>query len=235
MDLELIYEDEYLVAVNKPPDLLVHATRLFPGERYACLQMLRDQLGHRVFTVHRLDRKTSGVLLFCKESGFQAEVDGLFREKRVTKTYAAVVRGWIEEPFTSERPLRKPDTEVIQDAVSHFTPMEKAELPEAVGRYDTARLCLVGVKPETGRTHQIRRHLKHAAHPILGDTVHGDGRYNTFARGSLACGRMCLHAVSLSFVHPFLGEPVEIKAPMEAQMASMCRRLGWGARVDAFM
>jgi tRNA pseudouridine65 synthase len=229
--LDIIYEDERYVAINKPNGLLVHRTRIAEEKKEFALQMLRDQLGCQVYAVHRLDRGTSGVLLFAKSPEATSPMVKAFEAKDVTKTYYAIVRGYTAEQETIDSPIR-PDKDhkhkAPQDAVTHYTRLATIELPIPVGRYSTARYSLVQVQPETGRMHQIRKHFAHIRHYIVGDKRHGDWRHNEMFREQLQSPFLLLHAAKLSFTHPFSAEPLIIEAPMPQNMHRLCLQFGWG-------
>lgn len=228
--LEIIYEDERYVAVNKPNGLLVHRTRIAEEKKEFALQMLRDQLGYPVYTAHRLDRGTSGVLLFGKDPEAVSPIVKAFEEKQVDKVYYAIVRGYTPEKDTIDSPIR-PDKDhrhkAPQEAVTHFERLATVELPIPVGRYSTARYSLVKVMPETGRMHQIRKHFAHIRHYIVGDKRHGDWRHNQMFREQLESPIMLLHAAALSFKHPFQEINIEIKAPLPAHFERLCFQFGW--------
>lgn len=229
--LEIIYEDAHYVAINKPNGLLVHRTRIAEEKKEFALQLLRDQLGYKVHAVHRLDRGTSGVLLFAKSAEATAPLVQAFAERQLDKTYLAVVRGYAPEAGTIDSPIR-PDKDHAgkepQEAVTHFTRLGTIELPIPVGRYQTARYSLVKVKPETGRMHQIRKHFAHLRHYIVGDKKHGDWRHNRMFLETLESPFMLLHAVSLTFEHPFTSETIAIKAPLPENMRRLCEQFSWG-------
>ncbi len=192
--------------------------------------MVREQIGEFVYPVHRLDRPTSGVLLFALSS----EVARLIQEEwhQADKTYWALVRGWLKEPVLVDHPLKGmsdygQDTSTSQEAQTLFTPINKVEIDAAIDRYPKSRFSWIEAKPMQGRTHQIRRHLKHLSHPIIGDARYGKGNYNRYFSSELACHRLLLHAVSLKLRHPISGENIEISAPIEGDMAHLFGRLGF--------
>lgn len=228
--LEIIYQDEWYVAINKPNGLLVHRTRIAEEKKEFALQMLRDQLGYLLYPVHRLDRGTSGVLLFAKSPEAAAPMVKAFEDKQVEKSYFAIVRGYAPEAQTIDNPIR-PDKDhknrAPQDAITHFTRLGTVELPIPVGRYATSRYSLVRVSPETGRMHQIRKHFAHIRHYIVGDKRHGDWRHNKMFLEELASPCLLLHAANLYFTHPYTGEPISIKAQMPENMLRLCNRFGW--------
>jgi tRNA pseudouridine65 synthase len=235
--LELLYADEHVVAVRKPAGLLVHRSMIDRRETRFALQIVRDQLGRRVYPVHRLDKPTSGVLLLALSSESAQGLTSSFTAGDVDKTYLAVVRGVTDEEGVIDHPLlEEPDRmtdararsdKAPREAVTDFRRLAAAELPFAVGRYPTSRYSLVEAKPRTGRRHQLRRHLKHLFHPIVGDTKYGEGRHNRFFREELDCRRMLLAAVELFFPHPVTRERIVVRAPVKGEFAAVIERLGW--------
>ncbi|WP_370589834.1 pseudouridine synthase [Rufibacter sp. LB8] len=238
MELEILYEDAQYVAINKPNGLLVHRTRMAEEQKEFALQLLRDQLGIKVFPLHRLDRGTSGVLLFAKSAEAAAPLVQAFTDRQPDKTYVAVVRGYAPEAGTVDSPIR-PDRDnglkEPQDAVTHFSRLATVELPIAVGRYQTARYSLVKVKPETGRMHQIRKHFAHLRHYIIGDKKHGDWRHNLMFLEQLQSPTMLLHAASLIFEHPFTQQQIKITAPLPENMKQICQQFGWPASLETIL
>lgn len=230
MGLDIIYEDEHYVAINKPHGLLVHRTRIAEEKKEFALQMLRDQLKQKVYPLHRLDRGTSGVLLFAKSPEAATPLVQQFEERETGKVYYAIVRGYTPEAATIDNPIR-PDKDhqhkLPQDAVTHYTRLATIELPIPVGRYATARYSLVQVKPETGRMHQIRKHFAHIRHYIIGDKKHGDWRHNKMFLEELNCPHMLLHAAELRFMHPYTGKDVLVKAPLSPTITRMCSQFSW--------
>ncbi|GGK78619.1 pseudouridine synthase [Rufibacter glacialis] len=228
--LEIIFEDAHYVAINKPNGLLVHRTRIAEEKKEFALQILRDQLGYRLFPLHRLDRGTSGVLLFAKSAEATAPVVKAFSDRQPDKTYFAVVRGYAPEEGTIDSPIR-PDKDHqhkdAQEAITHFKRLATVELPIPVGPYQTARYSLVKIKPETGRMHQLRKHFAHLRHYIIGDKKHGDWRHNRMFLEELRSQSLLLHAASLQFEHPFTGESIEIKAALPENMRRLCQQFSW--------
>lgn len=230
--LRMLYRDEYLVAVHKPAGLLVHRTVIDADERRFCVQMLRDQIGQPVYPCHRLDKPTSGVLLFALDKDTLRSVNAAFSEGHVGKVYQAVVRGWINQPGKLDYPLRPleeearyGDPDAARSAVTSYAPLKWYSVPETVGRYSSARYSLVKLSPETGRPHQLRRHLAHLRHPIVGDTRHGDGSQNRFFREYFDCHRLLLTALSLSLDHPATGERLLIESAPDNCFDAVLRKL----------
>jgi tRNA pseudouridine65 synthase len=209
--LEVIYQDEYLVAVNKPHGLLVHRSHIAADASEFAIQLLRDQLGMKVFPVHRIDRKTSGVLLFALNEDMNRIMQEAFMNKKVKKKYLALVRGFtpasgvIDYALTNEKGK-------VQDAITHFTTLKTYELPIPFGKQETSRYSLLEVNPETGRMHQIRKHFAHIFHPIIGDRPHGCNKQNKLFLERWNMNTMLLHASEISFEHPIIAQSVTIKA-----------------------
>lgn len=235
--LEIIYQDEYLIAVNKPAGMLVHRSWLDRHETQFVMQTLRDQIGQHVFPLHRLDRPTSGVLLFALSSDIAKVCAPLFAEHRIEKTYFAVVRGWIEEGGRLDYALKKERDKVadkqaslednIQEAITDYQPLNQVELPYSTGRFETSRFCLVEMKPLTGRKHQLRRHMAHLRHPIIGDTSHGDGKQNRLFRDNLDAHRLMLHAGQVEFIHPLTKQKVCITAKFDEVWLKLLSQFQW--------
>jgi tRNA pseudouridine65 synthase len=233
--LEILYRDEYMVAIAKPSGLLVHRTPLDAWATGFALQRLRDQLGRTVYPVHRLDKATSGVLLFALDPDVLAQLSAAFERAAVSKRYLAIVRGWPPETLKIDHALRRlkdvrsgrPPAAALQPAVTALRRLATAELPVRVDRYPTSRYALVALEPLTGRHHQLRRHLKHVGHPIVGDTTYGQGRHNRLFRSRFGSQRLLLAAVSLRLCHPRSGERLEINAPPAADFARVAAGLGW--------
>lgn len=226
-ELPILYRDERYIAVSKPPNLLVHRSPISQDETFL-LQRLRDQIGRRVYPVHRLDRPTSGVIVFGLDSEAAAALCAGFEERGVEKRYLAVVRGWTDEEGLIDYPLREEKWMEEQQAQTAYRRLATVSLPIPVGRYPEARYSLLQVRPLTGRFHQIRKHFHHIFHPLVGDTTHGEGRHNRLFREHFGIRRLLLHAQGLSFHHPYSGEALNIEAPVGEELERLFERLGWG-------
>ena len=224
----ILFRDEDFIAIHKPPGLLVHRSWI-SEDRVFLLQLLRDQLGKRIYPVHRLDRATSGVILFAFSPQAASALQQELEKSSTVKRYHAVVRGWIHEEGVIDHSLRDRDEEGSQPkaALTRYRPLATVELPHAVGRYSTARYSLVEVQPLSGRRQQIRKHLKHIAHPVIGDTTHGRGEHNRFFRQRFGCRRLLLQARELCFSHPRSGDEISIRAAPEPGWDAVMRELGW--------
>jgi tRNA pseudouridine65 synthase len=214
-----------MVAIDKPSGLVVHRSAL-AGDRQTCLSLLRGQLGRWVYPVHRLDRGTSGVLVFCLDPESARPLAEAFAAGLVKKSYLALVRGVLPESGVIDRPLAEEGRAALP-ALTRFRRLAQVELPRAVGRYPTSRYSLARVEPATGRWHQIRRHLEGISHPIVGDVTQGDGRHNRFFREEYGARRLQLHAERVRLPHPESGAPVCLEAPVPAEMVALFSALGW--------
>jgi tRNA pseudouridine65 synthase len=218
--LEILFQCEHLVAINKPNGLLVHRSPIASDADVFAVQLLRDQLGQKVYPVHRLDRKTSGVLLFALDEATNSEMQRKFMNGEITKTYHAIVRGYTPDTGEIDYSLKRDDG-VIQEAVTYFETLMRTEVPFAVGKHPTSRYSLVKLNPVTGRMHQLRKHMAHIMHPIIGDRPHGCNKQNRFFKEQFDMMQMMLHAVSLEFVHPTTKKHVNIFAPYGAEFFRM--------------
>lgn len=236
--LNVLFEDEHIVAIHKPAGLLVHRSYLARKERFFAMQLTRDLVGCHVFPVHRLDRPTSGVLLFAKSSEVANALCEQFAAHSVDKQYLALVRGNMHDAGVLDYALKIELDDIAdkhatadkaaQDAVTAYEPLLNAEIPYSSGRYPTSRFALIRLSPQTGRKHQLRRHMAHLRHPILGDTTHGDGKQNAFFRSHFGINRLWLIAKRLSFTHPVTGQWMAIETELEPEWESVFTALGWG-------
>jgi tRNA pseudouridine65 synthase len=224
--LEILFRDDDLVAIQKPSGWFVHKTDL---DRLAkcCMPVLRDQIGQWVYPVHRLDRGTSGVVLFALSSEMAREMGVVFASRQMRKTYLALVRGYLLKEGQIDYTYCPADSKSPVDAVTDFKCLSTVELPHAVGRYDTARYSLMQAMPKTGRQHQIRRHCAHIHHPIVGDVRYGDRHHNHFFQMQFNLHRLLLMATHLCFDHPNTGECVEIQAPIPSAIHRLFQQFGW--------
>jgi tRNA pseudouridine65 synthase len=223
-NMEILFEDDYLIAVNKPPGLFVHRTSLDPLANEFVLQKVRDMTGHRVYPVHRLDRKTSGVLLLAKSTEIHKKLSILWAERNVDKKYLAIVRGYTDTTGTIDYPLRS-EKGKIQEAVTHYTTLKQSELHIPMGKFPTVRYSLVELEPVTGRMHQLRRHMSHIFHPIIGDRPHGCNKQNKFFKDKFDMTTLMLHAESLCFTHPETQNRVKIQAHPHEEFKRMLTQL----------
>ncbi len=224
--LAVLYRDAVCAVVDKPAGLMAHASGLSRGEDDFLLHRLREQFDSRVHLIHRLDRATSGCVLVAFDSGTAAALGKVFMGREVRKDYYAVCRGWPEAAFTVDHALDGgPGKPEKKPAVTEFERLATAELPMPSAEHPTSRYALLRCTPVTGRFRQIRRHLKHVSHHLIGDTSHGDGRHNRAFR-MLGVHRMLLHAGRLRFAHPLSGQLVDARAPLDAEFTKALDRLG---------
>lgn len=256
--LTILYQDDYLVAIDKPAGLFVHRSFMDRDEIYFALQLVRDQIGKYVYPVHRLDRPTSGVLLFALSKEVAQKLNEAFAKKsngdgtieingesELTKTYYALVRGHL--PLTEQTELidyalkekldKLGDKNVsrnkeAQSAQTYYQVIKQASLPVAVGKFDSVRYSLVKVLPVTGRRHQIRRHLAHLRYPILGDINYGDNKQNPFFIQHFGFKRLMLIAKSLCFIHPITKKKLVISAEFDQQWQHVFAELNWSVDDD---
>ena len=240
--LPLLWQDEHLVAVYKPAGWLVHRTGLDAGETRFVLQTLRDQLGRHVHPVHRLDKGTCGVLVMALHAQAARQLGQAFAGQAVRKRYLALVRGWAPESAEVDHPLRPEDAAPDappQQARTRIACLARLELPQASdARFATTRASLVLAEPATGRRHQVRRHLKHLAHPIIGDATHGKGPLNRWWAQQLGLPRLWLHAWQLQLPHPAGGGWLTLDSGLQwpaaaAPTAAPPHLLDWQQRVLA--
>lgn len=240
--LEILYQDEFLIAVNKPSGLLVHKSPIDRHETRFALQIVRDQIGQYVYPIHRLDKPTSGVLLFGLTKEVAQRFSDMFLEGNVAKTYVAITRGHTPESGFIDHPLSvmldtKEEklagaTKEAQDAQTQFERLASVILPYEVDRYPTTRYSLVKLMPKTGRKHQLRRHMKHISHHMVGDTKHGRGEHNKFFREQFAIHRLLLHALEIHFFHPILQKELTIQAPFDRDFIKLFEEFGWSGIVN---
>ncbi len=224
--LPILYQDEALVAIDKPAGLLVHRTGLDAGETRFAVQLLRDQIGQPVWPVHRLDKGTSGVLLFALDAAAARALTRAFEAGAVHKTYQAWVRGWPPDAGLIEHPLARLSDDArgsrtidVQPARTHYRVLERLTLPLPDRGFAHTRVALLALTPETGRRRQLRRHCKHMAHPIIGDATHGKGPLNRAVAALLGAQRLWLHASELALEHPVSGRALGLQAPLGPEWA----------------
>jgi tRNA pseudouridine65 synthase len=224
--LDIVYQDDHLIAINKPHGLLVHRSSIANDAKEFALQLLRDQIARWVSPVHRLDRKTGGLLLFAFEKDVEIAMHKQFQEGLVIKKYIAVVRGYAPDQLDIDYPLMK-DNGTMQDAFTSFITLKKAELDIPLGNHPTSRYSLVEASPSTGRMHQLRKHFAHIFHPIIGDRKHGCNKQNRFFKQEWEMTTMLLHASELRFNHPVTGMEVNLKAPLQEEFSRVIKLMNW--------
>ena len=235
--LDILYHDTDLIAIHKPSGLLVHRSPLDAHETRFAVQILRDQIGMRVYPAHRLDKGTSGILLFALNPSCATVLGTLFEARQIEKHYVAIVRGHPAETGTIDYPLNRrsdpaerlktPHDSAPQPALTHYRCLAKTELPYCVDRYPSSRYALVTLNPVTGRRHQLRRHLKHISHPIIGDATFGKGQHNRLFQTHFDSHRLLLACTRLTFQHPYSDTRICIEAPPAPDFMQVIEKLGW--------
>jgi tRNA pseudouridine65 synthase len=227
--IEILYQDDALIVVNKPANLAVHRSKMVGNAEEFLIDLLRKQIGDSVYLAHRLDRATSGVLLVARNKEVAAALGEQFMGRHVYKKYLAVVRGW-PEPDEGVIDYALPgsrETGPRREARTHYRRLAVIEVPIELGRYPQQRYALVLAEPESGRFRQIRKHLAHIHHPVIGDCQHGRGDHNRLYKQHFGCHRMLLHAWQLRFAHPVSGAAMSIEAPLDDAYASLLARFDW--------
>lgn len=232
--LTVLHLDGHVVVIDKPSGLLVHRSPIDRHETRFAVQLLRNQLGRRVYPVHRLDKGTSGALAFALDRDSAGVLAEAFASGTVAKTYHALVRGWPPNSGVIEHALGAvaddydpSSSATVRHARTSFRTMERTELPVRVDRYPTSRYALVELVPDTGRRHQLRRHLAHVSHPIIGDSTYGKGRHNRLFAEHFGVRRLMLACVRLEFDHPVTGHRIGVNADPGPEFARLAREFGW--------
>jgi len=230
-----IYRDQWLLVVHKPAGLLVHRSPIDRHETEFALQYARAMNGgEHVYPVHRLDRPTSGLLVFARDPQTASMLGKAMMAGEVSKTYVAMVRGWTPEQGFIDHPLReepedrrrKEEPQPVREARTRYRRLAATEIPVKIEGYATSRYSLVALHPETGRQHQLRRHMKHISHPIIGDANHGRGRHNRYFAERFGQGRLMLAATGMTFRHPVTSERLQLNAEPEASFLQVLTIFG---------
>lgn len=236
--LQILYQDEALIAIYKPEGLLVHRSPIDKHETRFALQQTRDQIGQHVYPVHRLDKPTSGVLLFALSPDYARALQQQFEQQTIAKEYLSIVRGYTPVSGVIDHPLvpkndfkskrgKEREAKPAQAALTHFTRLATLELEAEVDRYPFSRYSLVKAMPKTGRKHQIRRHFKHLSHPIIGCPKYGKSKHNRYFSSELDCPRLLLHCQAMQFLHPGNGELLRIEAEPQDAFLRLIDTLNW--------
>ncbi|WP_422358647.1 pseudouridine synthase [Reichenbachiella sp.] len=229
-ELQILFQDEHYVAINKPHGLLVHRSKIATNADEFAVQQLRDQIGQHVHPAHRLDRKTSGVLLFALTKPALSAIRGVFEKEEINKNYWAILRGFTEPEGLIDYSLTN-DKGKTQDAQTAYITLNKTEIDVPFGKHSTSRYSWVEAKPKTGRMHQLRKHFAHIFHPIIGDRPHGCNKQNKFFLEQWNMNTMLLHARSLGFIHPITDKPIEIEAHPHPEFVRMIETLNFDKRL----
>lgn len=226
--ITVVHEDADLLAVDKPAGLAVHRSKMVARDDDYLMDRLRARIGGDLFLVNRLDRATSGLVLLARSRDVARALGEQLMSRSVDKTYLAVVRGWPAESGEIDYPLtvggmkgeRKP-------SLTRWRRLATVEVPIALGRYPQQRYSLLALSPLSGRYRQLRRHLHHIHHPIIGDSTLGRGEHNRLFREHFGSHRMLLHAWRLTLVHPSSGQTLSLEAEPDATWKQLLQRFGW--------
>ena len=234
MNLEIIFEDAYIICVNKPNNVLVHHAFLSRnvGDEDSLLQLIDKELQLKVYPIHRLDRKTSGMILMAKEKEFVSKFQELFTAKEIQKTYFGVVRGFSPDTKIIDSPVKGRDANVHKEALTHLKTLDNITLNIAVKPYDSSRYSLVELAPKTGRMHQLRVHTNKISHPLIGDTKYGDKNHDMMFDENFGWKHLFLHAGKLEFIHPFSSEKLLLKATFPKDWIALFKEFKWANPLD---
>ncbi len=210
-ELAILYSDDYITVINKPHGLLVHRSKYADQAKIFAVQELRNQIGRYVWPCHRLDRKTSGVLVFALGPEINNHIHQQFVNNEVKKVYRAIVRGYTDNEGVIDYDLVS-DKGKKQEAVTHYKTLSRTEIPVPLGRFNTSRYSLVEIYPQHGRFHQIRKHFAHISHPIIGDGVHGCNKQNRLFKERWGIMTLLLHAYKITMNHPHHNDRLTIYA-----------------------
>lgn len=226
--IKIIFKDEYIVVVNKPNNFIIHESHYARNIReITLLDFLQKQLGYPVYPAHRLDRKTSGIIILLKEKLFVAHFQALFTNNAIHKTYYAIVRGFSKSAGTIDSPVKNDDTGAYKTALTNYESIANIELDIPVPPYNSSRYSLIKLMPETGRMHQLRKHLNKINHPIVGDYKYGDRFHNRMFETQFNCIYMFLHAYSISFVHPITNKELDLTAEFPKDWLQLFKKFNW--------
>jgi tRNA pseudouridine65 synthase len=234
MDVSIVFEDEYIICVSKPNNVLVHHARHSRNvaEEDSLLQLIEKQTSLKTYPIHRLDRKTSGIILLAKETHFVSKFQELFTNQEIQKTYYGVVRGFSPETKIINSPVKGRDANVYKEALTHLKTLENVTLNIPVKPYDSSRYSLVELLPKTGRMHQLRVHTNKISHPLIGDAKYGDKNHDVMFDENFGWKNMFLHAGKLEFTHPFTLEKLILKASFSKDWIGLFKEFSWVNPLD---
>jgi tRNA pseudouridine65 synthase len=236
--LHIIYQDDALVAVYKPEGMLVHRSNIDKHETVFLLQRLRDQIGQHLYPIQRLDKPSSGLILFALAPEIAAQLQAQMETNACSKEYLLVCRGHCPEAGVIDHPLKHLDDfknkhakakppKPAQSAITEYRRLATITLPTAVDKYPSSRYSLVLANILTGRKHQIRRHFKHLSHPLIGCPKYGKSSHNRYFAEQLHTPRLLLHAYRMQLQHPVSGEQLVLVAEPEGVMRELLLKFGW--------
>lgn len=228
MKIEILFEDDHIIIVNKPNNVLIHNSYYARNIKTATLlDLLFQQSETTFYPVHRLDRKTSGILILAKQKEYVSVFQELFNTNQIQKTYFGIVRGFVGSSVVVNSPVKNPDTKVYKEAETFCEPIHEKLLDIPVHPYETSRYSLVKLTPATGRMHQLRIHMNKISHPIIGDYKYGDRFHNRMFEQEFNCHHLFLHAYSLNLKHPITHENITIDARLPNDWATVFKVFDW--------
>ena len=229
MNIEIIFQDQYIVCVSKPNNVVVHHAHHSRNviDEKSLLQLLDDQLNEKLYPIHRLDRKTSGIILLARETSYVAEFQKMFTDNLIQKTYYGITRGHTPEKLLIDSPVKGRDSDVYKNAETLLETIQKVTLDIPVKPYDSSRYSLVKLSPRTGRLHQLRIHTNKISHPLIGDPKYGDKNHNTMFINNFNCDHLFLHAASLKFTHPYTKEELVLTSSFPEDWHIIFEKFNW--------
>ena len=229
MGVSIIYEDDYILCVSKPNNVLVHHARLSRNvaDEDSLLKLIFNQKGVKVYPIHRLDRKTSGIILLAKEKECVSKFQELFTNNQIQKKYYGVVRGFSPNIKIIDSPVKGRDAKVHKEALTHLKTLANITLDIPVKPYNSSRYSLVELSPKTGRMHQLRIHANKISHPLIGDSKYGDKNHDTMFVENFGLENMFLHAGKLEFTHPFSSEKMILKSSFPKDWFTVFNEFNW--------
>ncbi|WP_028891966.1 pseudouridine synthase [Tenacibaculum sp. 47A_GOM-205m] len=229
MNVPILFEDDYIVCASKPNNVVVHHAHHSRNvaDEASLLQLLQEQCGEKMYPIHRLDRKTSGIILLAKKSEYVAKFQELFMNNQIQKTYYGIVRGHAPETKIIDSPVKGRDANVHKEAETYLATEKTVTINIPVKPYDTSRYSLVKLTPKTGRLHQLRIHMNKISHPLIGDPKYGDKNHNMMFLENFNCENLFLHAHSLEFIHPYSNKKLEVIADFPQDWNTVFEKFGW--------
>jgi len=225
----ILYEDDFIVAINKPNNILVHHSSMSRNQQNQenLIQLLKRKYHKRYYPIHRLDRKTSGIILFAKKKEYVSKFQELFIQNAIQKTYYGIVRGFSPTYILIDSDVKGRDSLVYKNAVTELTTITTKEIVIPVTPYNSSRYSLVKLQPKTGRLHQLRIHLNKINHPLIGDPKYGDRFHNRMFIKEFSCDKLFLHAGLLVFNHPFTHKEILLKADFPKDWNTIFNVFNW--------
>ncbi len=229
MSLEIIYQDSYCLLVTKPNNILVHHAHHSRNkiDEVSLIQLIENQFGKRYYPIHRLDRKTSGIILLASKREYVAFFQALFTNNEIQKIYYGVVRGFSQDNRVIDSPVKGRDALVYKEAETHLNCLDKIELNIPVKPYDSSRYSLVELRPKTGRMHQLRIHMNKVSTPLINDAKYGDKNHDLMYAKEFGWKNLFLHAGSLEFIHPFTNKKLILKSSFSEDWIQLFQKFSW--------